>query len=152
MKTEGMLEDFQNAVENKLLQMSELRNVPILNYKQSCLRSVIESNVKSCCGISITIMPPVPIDIDQNVAGPVFNKISLEVDVTENIGINSAGQSLLFVVETVMRRLHMQKLRIHGDDYQIKISKDGDCCRLDRSDDFVRLRIKFTTSCGLKCA
>ncbi|MDR3143897.1 MAG: hypothetical protein LBT64_00130 [Puniceicoccales bacterium] len=150
VKVEGILEKLQNAIENRLLSLNELRNVPILTHKQSDLSSVIESGARSGIGTMIFLMPPVPGYVQQHIAGPVFDSATIEVKIVENIAANATERTLLFLAEAVMRHLHMWAPNAMDENYRLKLAAGPDCCRVTCDDGINSFSMRFTIPCHLK--
>ncbi|MDR2603618.1 MAG: hypothetical protein LBC11_03620 [Puniceicoccales bacterium] len=150
MKMEGILEKLQDAIEKRLLALNELRNIPILTYKQSDLSSVIETNVKTGIGIAIMLMPPVPSRVHAHVAGPVFHDVTIEIKIIENTAMNKSGKSLLSLAEIVMQHLHMWHPNILDENYQLELSSGPQNFKATREDNINYFSMCFGMSCHLK--
>ncbi|MDR1433086.1 MAG: hypothetical protein LBI61_01960 [Puniceicoccales bacterium] len=150
MKVEGVLEKLQDAIENRLLELNELRNVPILTYKQSDLQSVFRSDMKSGIGTAILLMPPVPNNVLEHVAGPVFSNVSIEVKIIENTATNKHGKSLLFLAEVVMRHLHMWHPNVVDASYRMELASGAHSCRATRENDTNYFSANFAIPCHLE--
>ncbi|MDR1528129.1 MAG: hypothetical protein LBS22_00890 [Puniceicoccales bacterium] len=150
MKTEGILEKLQDAIEKRLLALSELRNVPILTYKQSDLHSVIEANVKTGIGVVIVLMPPIPSHAYAHVVGPIFHDVTIEIKIVENTAMNKLGKSLLSLAEIVMQHLHMWHPNILDENYQLELSSGPQNFKVTREDNINYFSMCFGMPCHLK--
>ncbi|MDR1457880.1 MAG: hypothetical protein LBI47_03470 [Puniceicoccales bacterium] len=150
MKTEGIFEKLQDAIEKQLLGLNELRNVPILTYKQSDLRSVIEANVKTGIGIAILLMPPVPSHAYAHIGGPVFHDVTIEIKVIENTAMNKLGKSLLSLAEIVMQHLHMWHPNFLDENYRLELSSGPQNFKVTREDNINYFSMYFGMPCHLK--
>jgi hypothetical protein len=152
MKIEGILENLQDAIENRLIELNELRSVPILTYKQSDLASVIGASVKSGIGTVILLMPPVPGNVQEHVVGPVFNSITIEVKIIENVSSGKYAGSLLFLAEVVMRHLHMWNPNVADVNYQMELAPGPNSCKAYMENDTNYFSANFVMPCHLKFA
>ncbi|MDR2737378.1 MAG: hypothetical protein LBB18_00335 [Puniceicoccales bacterium] len=143
MKTEGLLEKLQDAVEKRLLSVSELRNIPILASKGSDLPSIIETNSKIAIGSAIVLMPPIPSGADEHAIGPIFGGVVVEVKIFENTMVNRTGKSLLFLAETVMENLHGWYPGVGDENYQLTLASGPNACRGGRENDTTFFSIRF---------
>jgi hypothetical protein len=134
MKTEGIFEKLQDAIEKQLLGLNELPNVPILTYKQSDLSSVIEANIKTGIGMAILLMPPVPSHAYAHVGGPVFHNVIIEIKIIENTAMNRLGKSLLSLAEIIMQHLHMWHPNVSDENYQLELSSGPQNFKVTRED------------------
>ncbi|MDR2778737.1 MAG: hypothetical protein LBB16_00400 [Puniceicoccales bacterium] len=150
MKTEGIFEKLQDAIEKRLLGLNELRNVPILTYKQSDLSSTIETNVKTGIGIVVVLMPPTPGHVHTHVIGPVFHGVTIEVKIVENTAMNKLGKSLLFLAEVVMQHLHMWCPNVSDKNYQLELASGPQNFKATREDNINYFSMCFEISCHLK--
>ncbi|MDR1890666.1 MAG: hypothetical protein LBQ23_00570 [Puniceicoccales bacterium] len=150
MKTEGIFEKLQDAIEKRLLGLNELRNVPILTYKQSDLSSVIEANVKTGIGIAIVLMPPIPNNTRAHVIGPVFHSVTIEIKVIENTAMNKSGKSLLLLAEIVMQHLHMWHPDLLDENYQLELASGPQNFKATREDNINYFSMCFGMPCHLK--
>ncbi|MDR1414075.1 MAG: hypothetical protein LBI56_04035 [Puniceicoccales bacterium] len=150
MKVEGIFEKLQDAIEKRLLSLSELRDVPILTYKQSDLHSVIESDVKSSGRTAILLLPPIPGHMHPHVVGPVFSSVIIEVKIVENAISCKCGRSLLFLAEVVAQALHMWHPGIGDANYRLELAPGMDSCKANREDGVNYFAMRFTVPCHLK--
>jgi hypothetical protein len=149
MKIEGILEKLQDAVENQLLSLNELRKVPILTYKQSDINSVLRAGIYTGVDTAIVLMPPVPGNVNPHVVGPVFNSVIIEIKVVENTTTNRCGSTLLFVAEVVMQCLHMWEPGIADENYVLELASGTQACRAECNDSTNCLIIRFVMPCHL---
>jgi hypothetical protein len=143
MKEEGILEKIQNAVGERLLALNELRNIPILTYRQSDLNSAMQANLKSGIGTVILLMPPIPTRTQPHVVGPVFGEVMVEIKIIENTVGNKSGKSLLSLAETVMQNLHLWSPGVSDCDYRLDLATGMNACEVDRRDDTNYFAIHF---------
>ncbi len=149
MHIESNLEKLQNIIEKRLLQIHELRNIPVLNYKQSDFTSILSNNAKIGIGIAILLMPPIPSHANPYIEGPIFDHATLEINVIENTATNQNGPSLLCVAETIMRHLHMWH---HNNDDQndyIQLASGTSCCSVERKDNNNYFIMRFIAPCNI---
>ncbi|MDR2735757.1 MAG: hypothetical protein LBB20_02890 [Puniceicoccales bacterium] len=109
---DGILEKIQDYLVTLIEKNVELRGVPIFTHRQSNVESIITNAVREGISVAILVMPPVPIRIDKNVPGPVFETISIQLKIIDNIYTNSSGKSSIAVAEKITALLHLVKIDV----------------------------------------
>ena len=150
MRIEGVLERTQDTIEKRLLSLNELRNIPVLTYKQSDLDSVLKATIKSGIGIAVLLMPPITGNVIQHIRGPVFSNLLIEIQIIEDPLTNKSGISLLYLAETIMRHLHMWKLENIDEPRQLELVGGSQSCQAKREDGKNIFFIRFMTPCHLQ--
>jgi hypothetical protein len=147
----GLLENFQVGLDKYLRSLGDFRDMPILVHGQSDIDSMLRSAAGSSVGIAILILPPSPVDIVPNTAGPVFRKIVCKIQVIENLATNQTGRSAIFVAEKIMQRLHLWRPQIFDWNDELILS-DSDPWKVKQEGDANVITMQFETHCSLRSA
>ncbi|MDR0351772.1 MAG: hypothetical protein LBH49_04010 [Puniceicoccales bacterium] len=145
---DGILEKIQDYLVSLIEKNTEFRGIPIFTHKQSNIESIIANAVREGIGVAILVIPPVPIKIDKNAPGPVFEIIDIQLKVIENIYTNNSGKSSINIAEKITSLLHLAKAEVehwHGyitcSDTSPWVSEMGDQTNL--------ITLNFTAMCSL---
>jgi hypothetical protein len=118
----GLLESLQASLARYLLGLNDFRGVPIIPHRQSDIDSVVRSTIDASAGLAIIILPPAPVDVIPNAAGPVFRRITCEIRVVENLATNRTGRGAISVAEKVMQHLHLWRPEIFDWNDELALS------------------------------
>lgn len=149
MLSEGLLEKFQIHLEKYLSGLNDFRVTPILTYKQSDVDSILSNAVNSGIGVAILILPPSPVEIIPNVPGPVFKKITCEIQVIENLATNRTGCSATYIAEKIMQYLHLWRPQISDWNDKLILSEHAPWKVIQEENTNI-ISMCFETHCSLK--
>jgi hypothetical protein len=149
MISDGLLENFQVGLDKYLRGLNEFRNTPILTYKQSDIDSILRSAANGGTGVVVLILPPSPVDVIPNTAGPVFRKIVCKIQVVENLTTNQTGRSAIFIAEKIMQYLHLWRPQISDWNDELALSNDTPW-KVTQEGNTNVITMQFETHCSLK--
>ena len=150
MHIEGTLEKIQDSIEKYLISINELRNIPVLTYKQSDLESILDVTIRSGIGVAVVLMPPIANDVIRHIRGPIFNNLLIEIQIIEDPAMNKSGNSLLSIAESVMEHLHGWSIKICEISYRIELADGNQACQAKREDGKNIFFIRFSTPLSLE--
>ncbi|MDR1458581.1 MAG: hypothetical protein LBI37_03625 [Puniceicoccales bacterium] len=106
---DGILEKIQGYVVTLIEKSIELPGIPIFTHRQSNIENIIANAVHKGIGVAVLVTPPMPIKIDKNVPGPVFEAINIQIKIIENIYTNNSGKSSIGMAEKITSLIHLAK-------------------------------------------
>jgi len=105
-RSPSILENLQREVYRHIRQFGGFRGLPIHIGAPSDFGARVQQQARESSGLQIHIHPPIPLRIEEGLAGPLFDELDLCVEVLEHAVSNDSGWSAIAVAEELCRQLH----------------------------------------------